>query len=66
MTKKIAVFVGSLRKESFNRKMAKALMTLAPGSLNLGIIEIGIFPFTTRTTTMKENPFPHGSRSGRR
>jgi chromate reductase len=39
--KKIAVFVGSLRKESFNRKMAKALMALATDTLNLEIIEIG-------------------------
>jgi chromate reductase len=42
--KKIAVFVGSLRKESFNRKMAKALMALAPESLKLEIIEIGGLP----------------------
>jgi chromate reductase len=44
MTKKIAVFVGSLRKESFNRKMAKALTALAPESLKLEIIEIGGLP----------------------
>ncbi len=44
MTKKIAVFVGSLRKESFNRKMANALVTLAPPSLELEIIEIGGLP----------------------
>jgi len=42
--KKIAVFVGSLRKESLNRKMAKALMKLAPDALNLEIIEIGGLP----------------------
>jgi len=42
--KKIAVFVGSLRKESFNRKMAKALSALAPESLKLEIIEIGGLP----------------------
>jgi chromate reductase, NAD(P)H dehydrogenase (quinone) len=42
--KKIAVFVGSLRKESFNRKMATALTALAPGSLKLEIIEIGGLP----------------------
>ena len=42
--KKIAVFVGSLRKESFNRKMANALITLAPESLKLEIIEIGGLP----------------------
>jgi chromate reductase, NAD(P)H dehydrogenase (quinone) len=44
MSKKIAVFVGSLRKESFNRKMAKALAAFAPESLNLEIIEIGGLP----------------------
>ena len=44
MTKKIAVFVGSLRKESFNRKMAKVLTTLAPESLMLEIVEIGGLP----------------------
>ena len=40
MSKKIAVLVGSLRKDSLNRKMAKALMTLAPQSLSLELIEI--------------------------
>ena len=44
MKKKIAVFVGSLRKESYNRKMAKALMEIAPESLQLEIIEIGGLP----------------------
>jgi chromate reductase len=37
---KIAVIVGSLRKESFNRKMALALADLAPASLQLEIVEI--------------------------
>ena len=44
MTKKIAVFVGSLRRESFNRKMAKVFTALAPESLMLEIIEIGGLP----------------------
>ena len=44
MTRKIAVFVGSLRKESFNRKMARVLMALAPESLKLEMIEIGTLP----------------------
>jgi chromate reductase len=44
MIKKIAVFVGSLRKESFNRKMAIALTKLAPVSLALEIIEIEKLP----------------------
>ena len=42
--KTIAVLVGSLRKESFNRKMAKALMKQSPDSLSLEIIEIGGLP----------------------
>jgi chromate reductase len=41
---KIAVFVGSLRKESFNLKTAKALMALAPESLSLQIIDISSLP----------------------
>ena len=42
--KKIALLVGSLRKESFNRKMAMAMIALAPESLGLEIIEIGGLP----------------------
>jgi chromate reductase, NAD(P)H dehydrogenase (quinone) len=42
--KKIAGFVGSLRKESFNRKIAKALLALAPESLKIELIEIGGLP----------------------
>jgi chromate reductase len=40
-TRKIAVIVGSLRKESFNRKVAKTLMLLAPSTLDMEIVEIG-------------------------
>lgn len=40
----IAVLVGSLRKSSFNRMAAKALISLAPASLKLGMIEIGDLP----------------------
>jgi len=43
-TKDVAVLVGSLRKDSFNRKVANALATLAPSSLKLEIIEIGQLP----------------------
>lgn len=42
--KKIAVFIGSLRKESFSRTMAKALMKVSPDSLKLEIVEIGGLP----------------------
>jgi chromate reductase len=44
MAKKIAVIVGSLRKESYNRKIAKQLILLAPSSLALEIVEIGQLP----------------------
>jgi chromate reductase len=40
-TRSVAVLVGSLRKDSFNRKMANALAALALPSLKLGIVEIG-------------------------
>src|SRR4029450_11770957 len=40
----IAVLVGSLRKESFNRKMARTLVEIAPPSLKLEIVEIGHLP----------------------
>ncbi len=42
--KKIAVIVGSLRKESLNGKMAKALMRLAPSLLECELIGIGDLP----------------------
>ncbi|MCF5706431.1 ACP phosphodiesterase [Pseudomonas syringae] len=40
----IAVLVGSLRKDSINRKIALALAELAPASLKLDIVEIGELP----------------------
>lgn len=40
----IAVLVGSLRKESFNRKVANALIELAPSSLKPSIVEIRDLP----------------------
>jgi chromate reductase len=42
--RKVAVLVGSLRKESFNRKMARALVAMAPPPLKLEIVEIGQLP----------------------
>jgi chromate reductase len=39
--KKIAVVIGSLRKDSINRKFAHELITLAPESLTFEIVEIG-------------------------
>src|SRR5947207_1923391 len=42
--RKVAVLVGSLRTESFNRKMARALIELAPPGLALEVVEIGRLP----------------------
>ena len=41
----VAVIVGSLRKESFNRKIAKALVAMAQPPLKLEIVEIGHLPY---------------------
>jgi chromate reductase len=43
-TRDVAVLVGSLRKDSINRKVANALAGLAPGTLKLSIVEIGHLP----------------------
>ncbi len=43
-TRDVAVIVGSLRKESINRKLANALAELAPAPLKLSIVEIGQLP----------------------
>lgn len=44
MSRKIAVLVGSLRKESYNRKIANALVQVAP-ELEFQFVEIGDLPF---------------------
>jgi chromate reductase, NAD(P)H dehydrogenase (quinone) len=58
MSKKIAVFVGSLRKGSFNRKMANVLIALSPESLTLEIVEIGELPFYNQDFDDEGNPPP--------
>ncbi len=55
-TRNVAVIVGSLRKESFNRKMAKALAELAPSSLKLEIVEID--QLTLYNQDLDESPPP--------
>jgi chromate reductase len=44
-TRDVAVLVGSLRKGSYNRMMARALIELAAPALSLEIVEIGDLPF---------------------
>ena len=47
----IAVVVGSLRRESFNRHLAQAVISLAPADFTFEFIDIGSFRFTRRTMT---------------
>lgn len=49
-TRSIAVFVGSLRKESLNRKVANALIEMAAPPLELEIVEIGQLPLFNQDT----------------
>ena len=44
MAKKVAVIVGSLRAASWNRKVARELIAVAPSSLQPEIVEIGQLP----------------------
>ena len=43
-SRQVAVIVGSLRKDSLNRKLAMALQPIAPAPLSLQIAEIGALP----------------------
>ena len=42
---RVAVLIGSLRKDSWNKKVAKAMMAMAGERLQLEILEIGDLPF---------------------
>lgn len=44
-THTVAVLVGSLRKNSFNRSVADALAELSPGNVKYRFVEIGDLPF---------------------
>ncbi len=44
MPRNVAVLVGSLRKDSLNRRMALAMAAIAPPELKLSIVEIGDLP----------------------
>lgn len=44
MSRQIAVIVGSLRRESINRRLANALVKLAPEGLEFSFLEIGNLP----------------------
>lgn len=44
MTCRIAVVVGSLRKDSFNRQLANAVVSLAPDDFSFDFLDIGVLP----------------------
>ena len=50
----VAVLVGSLRKDSINRKLAHALLELAPASLSLSTVPIADLPLYNQDAD--ENP----------
>ncbi|MDB6008561.1 MAG: NADPH:quinone oxidoreductase [Gammaproteobacteria bacterium] len=52
----VAVLVGSLRRDSINRKVAHALAELAPVGLKLSIIEIGQLPIYNQDGEEKPPP----------
>ncbi|GAB7125966.1 NADPH-dependent FMN reductase [Silvimonas sp. JCM 19000] len=58
MAHQVAILVGSLRKASFNRKTAHALIDLAPPSLQLQILEIGELPLYNEDIDGDEPPAP--------
>jgi len=57
MVHTVAVIVGSLRKESFSRKTAKALAALTPG-LAFEIVEIGDLPLYNEDVEAAGAPAP--------
>jgi chromate reductase, NAD(P)H dehydrogenase (quinone) len=52
----VGILVGSLRKASLNGMLANALISLAPSSLKLDIVEIGQLPFYNED--LETNPAP--------
>lgn len=52
--RKVAVIIGSLRRGAYSRMMANALISLAPESLSIGIVEIGDLTFFNQD--IEDNP----------
>jgi chromate reductase len=55
-THRIAVVVGSLRRDSFNRKLAAGLQQLAPSDLAFEDVPIGDLPLYSQDTEMQPHP----------
>jgi chromate reductase, NAD(P)H dehydrogenase (quinone) len=56
MSKKIAVIVGSIRKESLNRKMAHVLASIAPKTLKFEMVDISNLPLYNQDLDDAGNP----------
>jgi len=54
----VAVIVGSLRKGSYTRMTARALVELAPASLKCEFVEIGDLPLYNQDTETDQPPAP--------
>jgi chromate reductase len=54
----VCVLVGSLRKASLNGMLANALISLAPSSMKLELIEIGQLPFFNQDLEADSSPAP--------
>lgn len=52
----IAVIVGSLRRESFNRQMAEALVKLGPADFSFKLLEIGDLPLYNQDDDAQQAP----------
>ena len=56
MERRVALFVGSLRAAAWSRKVARALIALAPHSLQPEIVEIGQLPLYNQDFDDSGNP----------
>ena len=54
--RRVAVIVGSLRKESFSRRVANALRAMQPPTLNLEIVEIRDLPLYNQDLETESPP----------
>jgi chromate reductase len=54
----VCVLLGSLRKASLNRMLANALISLAPSSMKLDIVEIGQLPIYNQDLEIDPPPAP--------
>ncbi|HEY2629969.1 MAG TPA: NAD(P)H-dependent oxidoreductase [Usitatibacter sp.] len=55
---RVAVLIGSLRKEAFSRRLAEALRNLQPASLELEFVDIGGLPLYNQDLETDSPPAP--------